>query len=228
MVNIKEITNKEIVDRILDYESNGGVVQISVFEILENYLGEMPTEYDVHLFAARQTLEKAIMNQHFTFTYAQTDFTKLDSSGIRIDAEQFIGPYFDLGKNKPYIRGQLGNSTVNSYFYYDIEEKPENRAKDLYKQFLKKYPNSGGGLIYTIMEPPYSLTLGKDIRKRGEYLLNFLEFFFSDLSKIVVYAWDIDCSPIFDAGKEWWGSYFWTVYNPTKQWYIGIIASATD
>jgi hypothetical protein len=78
------------------------------------------------------------------------------------------------------------------------------------------------------MEPPYNLNLGKEIFRRGEYLLEFLEYFFCNISELTIYAWDTNCSVVFNSGKEWWGSYFWTIYNPTKKWYIGIIASETD
>ncbi|WP_343784001.1 hypothetical protein [Wandonia haliotis] len=40
--------------------------------------------------------------------------------------------------------------------------------------------------------------------------------------------WSTNCSPFFNAGKEWWGTFFWTIYNPEKNWYIGICGSETD
>jgi len=51
---------------------------------------------------------------------------------------------------------------------------------------------------------------------------------FTDISQIEVYKWSTDSSNYFDEGKDWWGSFFWTVYNPCRDWYIGIIASTTD
>ncbi len=242
MVNIQEIQEKELSDRIIDHEKKGGALRICVFKISENYLGELPDEYLAHLVTARQTLEKqnyewnfhlnkvAGKGQYRNFKFATIDYEKLDSSGQKIDLIHFLGPHFDIEKHKPIVRGQLGNETLNSYFYYDTEESPVNKVdmNKLDADFRKLYTENKGWFICTLMEPPYNMRLRKEILKRGEYVLDFLEYFFGDLSKLIIYSWNTDCSVVFDAGKEWWGSYFWTVYNPTKQWYIGIIASETD
>ena len=37
-----------------------------------------------------------------------------------------------------------------------------------------------------------------------------------------------DCSDYFDDGREWWGTYFWTIYSPQNGLYTGIMGSATD
>jgi len=242
MVNIKAINDQAITDRLTDYETKGGAVRMSVFEISENYLGEMPDEYTAHLITARQTLEKENYecnlhinkvlppNKRLNSTIAQTDFTKLDPGGQKIDVKDFLGLHFDLANKKPFIRGQLGNETLNSYFYHDQEEVPANKI-DINKitaEFQALYPQNEGGFVHAFMEPPYNVHLGKEIKRRGEYLLDFMDFFFSDLERLTIFTWDTDCSIVFEPGKEWWGSYFWTVYNPVKNWYIGIIASETD
>jgi hypothetical protein len=242
MVNIKAINDREITDRLTDYQTKGGAVRMPVFEISENYLGEMPDEYTAHLITARQTLEKENYecnlhinkvlppNKRLNSTIAQTDFTKLDPSGQKIDVKDFLGPHFDLANKKPFIRGQLGNETLNVYFYHDQEEATANKIdiNKIVEEFQTLYPKHTGGFVHTFMEPPYNVHLGKEIKKRGEYLLDFMDFFFSDLERLIIFTWDTDCSIIFEPGKEWLGSYFWTVYNPVKNWYIGIIASETD
>lgn len=242
MVNIKEIVDDELRYRIIDHENKGGALRIAVFDISENYLGQFPDEYLAHLITARQTLEKqnyewnfhlnkvAPGNQRKDFAIAQTDYDKLDSSGQKIDLPHFLGPHFDIGSGKPLVRGQLGNETLNSYFYYDQMETPSNKIdiNKLVENYRTLFPENKGGFVHALMEPPYNMNLVKEILKRGEYLLDFLKYFFNDLNRITVYSWNTDCSIVFDAGKEWWGSYFWTIYNPTKEWYIGVIASETD
>jgi hypothetical protein len=242
MVNIKELNDKAILDRISEHRDKGGVLDISVFEINENYLGELPDEYTAHLATARQTLEKANYeanvhwnkvaqpNNRKAFPFAYTDFEKLDPSGQKIDLHHFLGPYFDVGNSKPIVRGQLSNITFNSYFYFDDAETVENNV-DINKhvdKYNKTYPTNKGGVIYALMEPPYGMKFGKEILERGQYILDFMDFFFGDLNTINIYAWDIDCSIIFEEGKEWWGSYFWTIHNSQKDWYVGILASSTD
>ncbi|HEY8915813.1 MAG TPA: hypothetical protein VIM87_05220, partial [Chitinophaga sp.] len=169
MVNIKTINDQEITDRLTDYDTKGGVVRMSVFEISENYLGEMPDEYTAHLVTARQTLEKENYecnfhinkvlppNKRSNSSIAQTDFTKLDPSGQKIDVRDFLGLHFDLANRKPFIRGQLGNETLNSYFYYDQQEIPANKINinKIAAEFQSLYPQNTGGFVYTFMEPPY-------------------------------------------------------------------------
>jgi len=242
MVNIQEVDNSILIDKIEAHETIGGALRISVFEIKENYLGQLPDEYLAHLTTARQTLEKqnfswnfhfnkvALKNQRKDIAYALTDFDKLDPSGQKIDLFHFLGPHFDLKNRKPLVRGQLGNDTLNSYFYYDQEEIPANKVDInlLDDTYRKIYPESKGYFVNTLMEPPYNLSLNKEIILRGKYLIDFFEYFFSDINELTIYSWDTNCSVVFNAGKEWWGSYFWTIYNPKKKWYIGIIASETD
>lgn len=242
MVNIEEIIDQELQSRIEEHERLGGALRISVFEIKENYKGEMPGEYDAHLAAARQALEQqnyecnshfnkvAAKNERNKIPYAKTDFDKLDSSGQNLKLYHFLGPHFDLKSKKPLIRGRLTNATLNSYFYYDQEETVANKV-DMFKavnEFQELDPENQGNFMHALMEPPYSLRLDKEISKRGEYVLSFFDYFFGDLDAITIYAWNTDCSFVFESGKEWWGSYFWTVYNPAKNWYVAIIASETD
>lgn len=242
MVNIFEIKDSHLTDQIEAHEKIGGALRTSVFEIKPNYLGQFPDEYNAHLTTARQTLEKqnfewnfhfnkvATKNRRDRFAYAQTDFDKLDSSGQKIDVARFLGPHFDLHKMKPLFRGQTANDTPNAYFYYDQDELPENKIdiNAINDAYRKVHQESEGNFIHALMEPPYSLSLGKDIYLRGKYILEFLDYFFSDLTQLTIYTWDTTCSVVFDAGNEWWGSYFWTIHNPAKNWYIGIIASETD
>jgi hypothetical protein len=242
MVNIIEVTDEELLNRINDHNTIGGALRISVFEIKENYLEQLPNEYTAHLITARQTLEKENYkyNVHFNkvaekgqrkaIPFAKTDYDQLDTSGKKMKLEHFLGPHFDLQNHKPLIRGQLSNETLNAYFYYDQEEKLSNKIEfnKIIEDFWHLYPDELGYFIHALIEPPYGISLGKEIRKRGEYVLDFLDYFFSNLHEMVIYAWDTNCSCIFDPGNEWWGSYFWTVYNPAKKWYIGIIASETD
>ena len=44
----------------------------------------------------------------------------------------------------------------------------------------------------------------------------------------LVMAWSTDWSNYFEAGKEWWGAFYWTILLEEKQEIIVIGASATD
>ena len=82
--------------------------------------------------------------------------------------------------------------------------------------------------MYAFLNPPYRLRLGDDIKVIGEYVIHFMDFYFGDLNRIDIFSRSTDCSPFFEDGKEWWGCYYWTVYNPAKDWYVAIAGSSTD
>ncbi|MEH0158430.1 hypothetical protein V6R21_30535 [Limibacter armeniacum] len=243
LVNILEIRNDKVQSRTEDFENKGGELLFHVFRISENYKGIKPTDkYECHLIVARQTMERVNfdMNYHWnrcaskgnrkSLPEFRTNFEELDNSGISIGLEEFLGAFYDLEQGKPFVRGKKGNDTRNSYFYFDTEEAVVNKIdmKKRIQEFNLKYPNRNGNFVYAFMEPPYSIQTGKTIKEKGEYLIDFMNFIFTDMTKIEIMKWGTDCSPYFDAGKEWWGTFFWTVYNPEKDWYIGICGSSTD
>lgn len=43
-----------------------------------------------------------------------------------------------------------------------------------------------------------------------------------------IYSWNDDWSNYFDSGKEYWGTFYWTIYNKEKGIYIVIGGSETD
>ena len=243
LINIEEIRNDSVLSRTLDFEKKGGGLLFRVFKISENYEGAKPeSKYECHLATARQLMERVNfdMNYHWNrcatkgnranYPVYQTDFKILDHSGIEIELEEFFGPFYDLNLNKPFVRGIIGNDTINSYFYFDEIEEVTNivHMQQKINEYESKYPDGYGNFIYAFMEPPHSISTGKSIKDKGQYLLDFMEFFFSDYRNIEIMKWSSECSPYFNAGKEWWGTYFWTVFDPKNNWYIGICGSETD
>lgn len=245
IVNINEIKDQTTQDKILDFEKRGGSFQIGVYQIEKNNEGFIPTdEYYLHLIVARQTLDKLNydMNFHWNrciekngrsrFPVMTTDYDKLDSSGEKIDLEIFLGTHFDFSQHKPLIRGKLSNETRNLYFHPDAIETVENgvwlQQSPEQIKFIKRHPNTPDGFVYSFLHAPYGGRFGTTIKEVGDYLLDFMNYFLGPLNELQIYAWSTDCSPYFDSGKEWWGCFFWTVYNPSKQWYVGLIASETD
>ncbi len=243
LINIEEIKEIEVTSKTADFINKGGGLIFRLFRINENHEGKKPEDkYECHLVVARQTLELINFENNFHLNRAcskgnrtslpilKTDFEELDDSGEEIEIEEFLGAFYDLELRKPLVRGIKGNDTLNSYFYYDQEETIKNKFEidQRIRAFEIKYPKRNGNFVYAFMEPPYTIQIGKSIKERGEYLITFMNYFFSDLKSLEIMKWSTDCSAFFEAGKEWWGSYFWTVYNPVNDWYIGICGSQTD
>jgi hypothetical protein len=152
-------------------------------------------------------------------------------AGKQITPDQFFGPYFNFKEQRPILLGRTpkpygGNTVFTDNYYYNDTESLENIVlvkKDDNLDFITQ------GYTDAFLNPPYSFgNNGMTNYDIGKYFLEFNDFLFTEINKIIVYSWDINFSNYFDDGKEWWGSFLWTVYNPGKDWYIGIAVSATD
>jgi len=237
-MRIKPNKDKQIIDKLDEFDRLGGCIQFKVFNV-----DSPATSYQTHLEIAKRTLIKIAKESEDYFQRVakeyNTDrnryfkqinyFEKLENSGVKITIREFLGPQFDLETNKPLIKGV--KRLYNAYFYYDTEEDEKNIVDidEITEQFdFKDSDGISGAFCGAFLEPPYSLRIEKNILKRGQYFLDFCKILFSDFTEIEIYKWSVDCSTYFDDGKEWWGSHFWTVYNPIKSVYIGIVASTTD
>ncbi|MGY3777090.1 hypothetical protein [Isobaculum melis] len=61
----------------------------------------------------------------------------------------------------------------------------------------------------------------KDFKKLNQLL-------FPNQQDLIIYRWNDDWSDYFDAGKEWWGTFYWTIYDPSTNRMTVIGASTTD
>lgn len=235
---IKLNTDKQLIDKIEEFDKSGGCIQFKVFDI-EN----AGNSYQTHLEVAKRTLieisndlegyiqkvAKELDTDKGMFFKQKNYFDKLENSGVHISIRDFLGPQFDLSENKPLIKGV--KKFYNSYFYYDTDEDVAYAIdfNERYKKFeFQETDGVSGAFCGAFLEPPYSIRIGESIFEHGKYFLDFCSLLFSDITKIEIYKWSVDSSDFFEAGKEWWGAHFWTVYNPIKNIYIGAVASTTD
>jgi hypothetical protein len=238
IVNIIKVKDDLLNSRIEDFKQKGGRIHFSLFQILEDIDGRLPDlEYNAHMIVARQTLEQHNCFGNFQFNKVMgkrppsftTDYEKLDNSGKNLSVETFLGPYYDSKSQKVIVKGSIYH---NSYFYFDKDENIENAIDNnvLRDAYFQKHPDPDFnlGFIHAFMDPPYTFFHGSSIKERGTYLIDMLNYIFDELDNLKIFSWSTDTSEIFKPGREWWGNYFWTVYNPRKNWYIGIIASDTD
>lgn len=239
MSSAEQITSTDIKQYLSKFDDLGGVIDFKFFKVLET-----TSDLDAHLIIANRTLQLlGEDNDNYFDKVAQSldtnrgSYFKVASKSILADTstlitpEEFFGPYFNFKDQRPILLGTTGkpfqNVTVFSdYYYYDEIEIDDNIVS------IKPNDNSDfvtQGYTDAFLKPPHSFgKSGMTNFEIGKLFLEFNKFLFDDINKIIVYSWQTDCSNYFDAGKEWWGSFFWTVYNPTKDWYIGIAASTTD
>jgi hypothetical protein len=157
------------------------------------------------------------------------DTEKMTSQKITL--KQFFGPAYVVDDRRLIVRGE---TIRNKFFYADeANETPEKAVrfplsakaiqgdKDLYDGYIV----NGYAQAFTNPVHPYK---GKKVD-----MLRFFdevnEVLFDDFSDdVTILQWSTDWSSFFEPGKEWWGAYWWTLYNKSKNQVIVIAASATD
>ena len=234
-MNIIEVP--KFIEKYKAYEREGGVIDFRIFQ-LDTELEDTP--YQKHLAVAQQTLisvaeeinthldrmaAKSKINRKKLFTM-DYDFGILKDSGKEISVQDFMGwQYEEVSGRVKILSYNLLNPKTKGYdlfFYHNEKEVIENALT------IDQEDKGQIGFVYAFLDPPYSFMCGKTIFEKGNFFLDFCRLLFTDISQIEVYKWSTDSSNYFDKGKEWWGAFFWTVYNPYWDRYIGIIASETD
>ena len=227
----------KFIEKYKAYEREGGVIDFRIFQLDTE---QDDTPYQKHLAVAQQTLisvaeeantrldrmaAKMKMNRGKLFTM-DYDFGVLKDSGKEISVQDFMGwQYEEVSGRVKILNYNLLNPKTKGYdlFFYQNEKEVIENALTIDQEDKRQI-----GFVYAFLDPPYSFMCGKTIFEKGNFFLDFCRLLFTDISQIEVYKWSTDSSNYFDAGKEWWGAFFWTVYNPYQDWYIGIIASTTD
>jgi hypothetical protein len=237
MTSEEQIITPEISQHLSKFNDLGGVLDFKFLKV-SGYSSDL----EAHLLTAQRTLELlGDDNNKYFDKLAQSLGTNRDAyfkvsaiqvladTGIQISSEQFFGPYFNFKEERPILLGKTGKpsngiTVFSDYYNYDDIENQNNVVT--VQQDNKDYVTQG----YTdaFLSPPHYFGGKMTNLEIGKLFLAFNQFFFDDITKITVYSWPTDCSNYFEAGKEWWGSFFWTIYNPIKDWYVGIAASTTD
>jgi hypothetical protein len=83
------------------------------------------------------------------------------------------------------------------------------------------------GFLYTFSDTPYGLGLSSsEAQAMFDTICEGLFGRFEDDLEIL--RWSNDWSSYFDAGHEWWGAFWWTIHNRTRNTVIVVSASSTD
>ena len=227
----------KFIEKYKVFEREGGMIYFRIFQLDTE---QEDTPYQKHLAVAQQTLisvaeevntrldhiaAKSKINRKKLFTM-NYDFNVLKDSGKEISVQDFMGWQYEevSGRVKILSYNLLNPKTkgYDLYFYYNEKEVIEKAIT------IDQEDKGKIGFVYAFLDPPHSFMCGKTIFEKGNFFLDFCRLLFTDISQIEVYKWSTDSSNYFDEGKKGRGSFFWTVYNPCRYWYIGIIASTTD
>jgi hypothetical protein len=140
--------------------------------------------------------------------------------GKKIDWEDLLGPFLDL---------ETGEIRPKSDFSAPVEKWFERNK-------LQEGDAFTYGLVDALLDPPYGIRLQNDNAEARKQLVHrFLKLVLgydveagSFESFPFIMKWSTDWSNYFEAGKEWWGAFYWTILLEEKEEIIVIGASATD
>ena len=173
MENIELYENKEIINKLNEFDDFGGIIDIKVFKVDKSI-----SEYNSHFLTAKNSILELQNNSR----YFKIDFdeNKLTGSGRKISVQEFLGPWFDFELKKPILRGFR---YLNNMFYFDMEETDKNiiniRDSELFKSDTSELLTIG--FAQAFLNPVHGFRVSNSIYETGKYFIDFCEFLFSDL-----------------------------------------------
>jgi hypothetical protein len=141
-------------------------------------------------------------------------------TGVAASVADFLGPLCDLEARKLAMAGsKKGN--YGRRFWFGDEERSRNQI------VFSDDSLDAMGLSGAYLNTPHGLSGSKVV-------IN--DLFFEVIDKLLdgatgnvqIFSWSHEASNYFDAGKEWWGTYFWTFHKSCTNRIVGIAASTTD
>ena len=140
--------------------------------------------------------------------------------GTLVENVDFLGPYCDLSGRRLLMRGTMKNHR-NDLFWFGDSEMPRNRVRTPSRTHLN------GSFAEAYLDPPYSLSGTPAERNAAFY--DALDLLFDGMrNDCTIFRWSDASSNYFDCGREWWGTYFWTVHATGTDRIVGLVASASD
>lgn len=208
---------QKIQTAIRQFRQIGGVLDFALFAYDVAACASDKQRYAVHLHTAKKTLYHVVAQRN------AEDRTRLEQWAAQGITPHTPKPQYSVFPDPPALSGTRipARSFWGGYLQKDASGRfcisrfgADNRYDHL-------------SFVYAFLKPPYALRLNES--EQGNYCLDLgMQLFGEDLDQLEVYSWNTDCSDYFDDGHEWWGAFFWTVYCPQRNIYIGITGSATD
>jgi hypothetical protein len=126
-----------------------------------------------------------------------------------VDVKQFVGPYYDWQLQSlldPWQRTSSGGGS---------------RGSNVVTDFITF------GYADAFSDPPYSLQCPREHASTVFRTIN-RELFGALDDDLTIFSWPTDWSAYFEAGHEWWGAFYWTVFSQATSRLVVVAASTTD
>lgn len=149
-----------------------------------------------------------------------------------------LNDQYEIHKNVAIYGMQILKERLENYFIELFGRHPELYNEEVIKIKIHEEDIFGDQVSYTtfwgandyqnaFFEPPHGLSgTFKDQRDLFERINEII--FMAEIEQIEIYSWSDGWSNYFDDGKEWWGTYYWTIYNRGRGIYTVIAGSTTD
>lgn len=204
--------------------------------VVLKYLESLPITVEIHRQAALTGLEilKNRLDAYFEVLLKRPEYADRQrsefftisfdaaqmGSGTTVERNEFLGPYCDLDQRRLLMKGTR-DETRPFLFWFGEAETPENRLN------WPDEHSENRGLSGAYLDPPYGLSGSQ--AEQNDVFFQIIDEWLEGLPEASdIYAWSPDCSNYFDAGKEWWGCYFWTVHPAGSDRIVVIAASSSD
>ncbi|MDF1660714.1 MAG: hypothetical protein P1V97_03025 [Planctomycetota bacterium] len=151
-----------------------------------------------------------------------------DFSGERISLREFLGWHYDSEQDCLVLRSR-NSAHLNEYFTrpYLINATCLTDYSILEDQWDARL-EIGEGFAYALSNPPYNMRYS-DPCEFNTLFQGLCFALFGGLSEeLIIYRWDTNWSNYFDAGREWWGTFLWTIQRPGSSSISVIAGSTTD
>ena len=214
--------NNEVSHLLGQFDKYGGVLEYFVF----NCHAEA-TELGCHRLVAKETIRTAVrrLNDRMVLIYQQQGIIEpprvwqFDLDAIEQDIPEQLSwdEFLEKSRNVPDEQTYMYAFFNPPYsgMYRELK-KPEEKRHYFMKLASKNQEEVFEAKLIPIL--PACKELFDSLNAK----------LFCDLEKLTIYRWGTNCSDYFDAGEEWWGTFFWTIYSPQHDWYVGILGSTTD
>lgn len=204
------------------YREAEGVLDFGLFE------SKNDASPDDHRRAVLQLFAAIIDEWNLSPAVLKLTIDRRDFAAERISLREFLGWHYDRERDCLVLRGRE-SGYLNDYFTfpYLIDGECLRDHSMLEDQWDSNF-EVGEGFAYAFSEPPYGMSSGgpKDLNTLFHGLCFAL---FGGLSEdLNIYRWETDWSNYFDAGREWWGTFLWTIQRPGSSNIAVIAGSTTD
>ena len=203
------------------YYEAGGVLDIRSYDWPP---GPPPREQD---------LQRAILSTFARLSEERRGkFSRIISEDFRgrpCSYQEFLGWGYDHRNHCLALRG-ASSPYLNDYFIFPYEETEANivQCADLASEWDPDCEREEAkGYAYAFSQPPYGLRL--DSRETNLLFSALNQELFGEFGpELRLHAWDTHWCRYFEAGREWWGEFLWTIHRPATNYITIIAGSSTD